>query len=56
MSITTIINILEQHSVPYFIKDNRVYADSMVAFSQPFETVIDMTDYTRSQLYAWLGY
>ena len=56
MSNAEIISILEQHSVPYFIKDHRIYADSMVAFSQLFETVVDLTDYTHSQLYAWLGY
>ena len=56
MKIVTIAHILNQHSVPYIIKGNRIYADSMAAFSKPFEEVEDLTDYTCSQLYAWLGY
>ena len=56
MKIVTIAHILNQHSVPYIIKGNRIYADSMAAFSKPFEEVEDLTDYTCSPLYAWLGY
>ena len=56
MPVAKIANILEQHSVPYFIKDDHIYADSMVAFSKLFEEVIDLTCYTRRELYAWLGY
>ena len=56
MPIEEIARILDAHSVPYFIKDGRIYADSMIAFTALFEEVEDVTDYTRSQLYAWLGY
>ena len=54
MKIAHIARILDTHSVPYFVANNRIYADSMVAFA-PVE-YIDMTDYTLAELYAWLGY
>lgn len=56
MPIAKIAHILDTHSVPYFIKNGRIYADIMVAFSALFEGVEDLTDWTRSQIYAWLGY
>ena len=56
MSIKTIAAILERHNVPYLIQDNRVLADSMIAFSPLFSEVIDVTSYSRDQLYSWLGY
>jgi hypothetical protein len=56
MPIAKIANILDAHSVPYFIKNGRIYADTMVAFSALFESVEDLTGWTRSQIYAWLGY
>ena len=56
MEITKIARILEQHCIPYFVKGNRIYADSMRAFSELFEETVDLTDYTCSQIYAWLGY
>ena len=55
MKIEHIAKILDLHSVPYFIEGGRIYADSMEAFA-PTVKYIDMTDYTRSELYAWLGY
>ena len=54
MKIERIAKILDLHSVPYYIEGGRIYADSMEAFA-PVK-YIDMTDYTRSELYAWLGY
>lgn len=56
MSIIKIQSILNDHGVPNFIADGRIYADSMVAFTALFEEVEDLTDYTRADLYAWLGY
>lgn len=55
MKIERIAKILDLHSVPYCIEGGRIYADSMEAFAPTVEH-IDMTDYTRSELYAWLGY
>jgi len=55
MDITKIAHILDLHSVPYRIEGGRIYADSMIAFAPADETV-DMTDFTRSEIYAWLGY
>lgn len=57
MTITSIKSILDAHGVPNFITAaGRIFADSMIAGSAPFEDVEDLTDYTRAELLAWLGY
>ena len=56
MTIENIALALEVHSVPYYIENDRVYADTMDAAKAALEEVVDLTDYTHSQLYAWLGY
>lgn len=56
MSISKIQSILDSHGVPNFISAGRIFADSMGAFAAPFEEIEDVTDFTRAELYAWLGY
>lgn len=56
MEISRIKKILDAHSVPNYIKDGHIFADSMLAFHEKFEIVEDVTGFTKSQLYAWLGY
>ena len=56
MSIVKIAQTLEAHSVPYYIENNRIFADSMICGTQMFDEVVDLTDYTCSKLFAWLGY
>ena len=56
MSIMQIQTILDAHGVPNFIAAGRIYADSMVAFTAPFGQIEDLTDCSRAELYAWLGY
>lgn len=56
MSIKTIAAILDQHGVPYLIQGGRVLADSMIAFTPLFSEAVDVTNYTKDQLYSWLGY
>ena len=56
MAITKIRAILDAHGVPNFIAAGRIYADSMRAGTSLFEELEDLTDYTRAELYAWLGY
>lgn len=56
MEISRIKKILDAHSTPYYIKCGRIFVDSMFAFHKKFEVVEDVTDWSRSQLYAWLGY
>lgn len=56
MTIEYIIKVLCQHSIPFKIEGNRIYADSMFAGTETFEQVEDVTDWTKSELYAWLGY
>ncbi len=56
MPIKKIAHILDLHCVPYFIEDDHIYADSMIAFAAIFEEVEDLTNYTLVQLRSWLGY
>ena len=56
MSISKIQSILDSHGVPSFISAGRIFADSMGAFTAPFEEIEDLTDYSRAELFAWLGY
>lgn len=56
MTIEQIKNILSNHGVPFYVQGGRILADSMIAYTEPFQEVVDLTDYTRQQLFAWLGY
>ena len=56
MATKTLTNILDQHCIPYKIQDNRILADSMEAGAPLFGSTLDITDYNRDQLLAWLGY
>lgn len=56
MSISTITKILRNHSIPYQIRDGRVLADSMEIGTALFDRVTDVTEFSRSELAAWLGY
>lgn len=56
MSIHVIAKILAAHHIPCFVKDGRIYADTMGAFTDVFEETVDLTDYTRAELHDWLGY
>lgn len=56
MTLNNIAKILKMHSIPYYIKGNRIYADSMIGGTELFEATDDMTDWTWPQLYSWLGY
>lgn len=56
MTIERIRKILDFHSVPNYIQNGSIYADSMEAGTKVFEKVENVTEWSRSQLYAWLGY
>lgn len=56
MSIKTIARILDNHSIPYFIQNDHIYADSMEAFTPLFSEVIDITDWNRDSIFSLLGY
>ena len=56
MTEKQITTILKQHSVPYMIKDGRILADSMQAFTPVFYETVDVTNYTMRRLLDWLGY
>jgi hypothetical protein len=56
MTISRIQSILNAHGVPSYIAAGRIYADTLGAYSGPFEEVEDLTDFTHPALMAWLGY
>lgn len=56
MTALQIKRILDLHSVPYYEKEGRIYADSMISGKKLFDEVLDVTDWTRSRMAAWLGY
>ena len=56
MNPETIKRILDNHGVPYYTNGGSIYADSMEAGTALFEKVENVTAWTRSQLYTWLGY
>lgn len=56
MTIERIRKILDLHSAPNYTQNGSIYADSMEAGTEVFEKVENVTGWSRSQLYAWLGY
>lgn len=56
IEIGRIKKILDAHSVPYYIKDDHIFVDCMLAFHEEFEVVEDATGWSEEKLYQWLGY
>ena len=56
MGNTNIIKLLNAHGVPFYEKDNNIYADSMEAFTPIFEKVINLTGKNKKFILEWLGY
>lgn len=56
MALKQIENILKAHSVPYYIENGCIYADSMKADTEVFEHIKNVTDWNKRKLYIWLGY
>lgn len=56
MTTLQIKRILDLHGVPHYEKDGHIYADSMISGNKTFEEVLDVTNWTKSHLAAWLGY
>ena len=54
--IEKIRKILDLHGVPNYTENGNIYADSMISGKKLFEEVENVTDWTKSQLYIWLGY
>ena len=54
--IKAIAKILNNHSIPYYINETGIFADSMIAFTELFSEVVNLTDYSKQELYVWLGY
>ena len=56
MDIFKISEILKSHSIPFYIDNGRIIADSMESGTESFEKTVDLTDFTLHDLYDWLGY
>ena len=56
MAINYIEKVLTAHSIPYYIENNQIFADSMIAFTAQFEKVENVTNWTKKNLFCWLGY
>ena len=56
MTIQTIEQILKNHGIPYYKRNGNIYADSMISGTARFEYVENVTTWTRTKLFAWLGY
>lgn len=56
MTINEKIKVLTDHSIPHKIVHGRLMVDSMRSDTEVFEELEDVTDWSKSQLYLWLGY
>lgn len=57
MNNKKIRNILDQHHIENRESSGRVYAvNAWTQNGRYYEELEDVTDYTKSELYAWLGY
>lgn len=56
MKKETIKKILKLHYIPYILEGDRILADSMIGGKKLFEVTEDVTDWTKKELYDWLGY
>lgn len=56
MEFEKIIKVLKAHSIPFFITDKRIFADSMIGGTGLFEQVEEITSMSKSQFMQWLGY
>lgn len=56
MKIQTIKKILNNHGIPHYEKDGNIYADSMESGTELFENVVNVTTFSRTELFDWLGY
>lgn len=56
MTNAQIKQILKNHSVPFYELNGNVYADSMIGGTGRFEIVHNVTTWSRTELFNWLGY
>ena len=54
MTNEMIEKILNAHYVPYYIADGNIWADEMLAYSDP--SYVNVSGYSKKELYDWLGY
>ncbi len=56
MKVNRIKKILDAHNVPNYIIADRIYADSMEIGTQLFQSVEELTGWSKAKIYTWLGY
>lgn len=56
MTNAQIKQILKDHGVPHYERGGNVYADSMESGYELFEKVVNVTTWSRTELFNWLGY
>ena len=56
MTNEKIATMLRAHGVPYYIREGRIFADSMTSGTARFEIVNELTGCSGGFLLAWLGY
>ena len=57
MSLSNMMKILDQHSIHYKVIDERIIADNSYTLNGiTHDDSIDLTDFSKKQLYYWLGY
>lgn len=56
MNNAAISRILDAHNIPHYIKNGRLYADTMECGTQLYERTEELTGISKSDLYLWLGY
>lgn len=52
----TIKGILISHSIPFYEKNGEIFADSMLAHTEMFQYVENVSRWSKRELYVWLGY
>lgn len=56
MSNSQIKKLLDVHNIPNYEMNGCIYADSMIAGTEVFECVEDMTGWSKKLILEWLGY
>lgn len=55
-NLKAIGKILDKHNIPYKTENGHIIADTMTAGTALFEETVDLTNYSKHDLYIWLGY
>lgn len=57
MTVEQITKILDNHSINYIISNGNIVADDIfIKKEKTYIEKVNLTNYTKPQLYMWLGY